>query len=334
MNFVPAGILPSFRLTLIPASGLKGRRAMQAGGFDAHAVKTIVVGGAAREQERPIEHGFVGGSLRISKVEIDDPISYTQYSARHLLHATLAGRARRADRAGDRLFRDLSGAVSVTPGGRERSGRIGSSEILGLEIGFAPWFVEDACEQRLRAAWRCVFDSQDAKAFAIAGHVAGAARRRDTLACDTFLLALARHVGRDYARALQRPDDGWIHPAALARVIDRLRADPANPARLSDLAREAGLGVSAFLRAFRGSTGKTPATFAMELRVEHAAGLLRTTDLSIGEIAGASGFASASHLIRVFRGRHGHTPARWRREDAPGLDPHTEMSPDPRKHAR
>jgi transcriptional regulator GlxA family with amidase domain len=82
------------------------------------------------------------------------------------------------------------------------------------------------------------------------------------------------------------------------------------------MARSAGLGVSAFVRAFRGSTGVTPAAFALKLRLDHAAQMLRSTDLGAREIAALSGFASAAHLVRTFRVHRGITPGRWRREAA------------------
>lgn len=92
----------------------------------------------------------------------------------------------------------------------------------------------------------------------------------DRLTLDTLQLPLARHIGRTYGNADRRRDDGRLHPAALARVIEQLLADPIRSVPLPEMARCAGLGVSAFVRAFRGSVGCTPAAFALKLRLNNA----------------------------------------------------------------
>lgn len=266
------------------------------------------------------ERAFAGGALRIAQVRIAEPIAYSQYSERHLLHVTLSGRtAHSAGRIGRGDWiraPDRRGSISFTPGGRERDGAAGAGEILGLEIELDPEFVAEACEQRLGADWAHAFNAADAKAFAIAELAAagGAPGQGDRLTLDMLQLALARHVGRSYGGADRRRDDGWLHPAALSRVIERLAAAPAGSVALDEMARIAGLGVSAFVRAFRGSTGTTPAAFARRLRVDRAAELLRTTDLGLGDIAASTGFASAAHLVRTFRGHRGITPGRLRRQ--------------------
>jgi AraC family transcriptional regulator len=132
------------------------------------------------------------------------------------------------------------------------------------------------------------------------------------LKVELLLLALGRRVGRTFGGARRPRDDGWLHPAALARIVEMLRSDPASPPRLAEMAREAGLGVSAFVRAFRGSTGSTPAAFARRLRLQQAAEILRSSRRSISETAAMQGFASASHLIQAFHSEHGVTPGRWR----------------------
>jgi transcriptional regulator GlxA family with amidase domain len=190
---------------------------------------------------------------------------------------------------------------------------VGPSRILGAQIAFDPAWSEEAAGQRLAGAWRTVFDARDDRAFAAAGLAAKAARAVDDLACETLLVALARHLGWAYAGAERRTGDAWLHPAALARVVERLRASRGRDLSLSDLAREAGLGVSAFSRAFRGATGRTPMAFALDLRLDHAERLLAHPDLDLGRISAETGFASASHLVRSFRLRRGETPGHRRR---------------------
>lgn len=281
---------------------------------------TIVRNGRALELAPSTARVFSGGALHISHVHIDDQIDYSQYADRHLLHVTLSGRTSRSSGRvgrGDWIKApDRPGSISFTPGGKERHGLVGRGRILGLQFQFDDQFVQDACEQRLHSDWRDAFNSDDAKAFAIAEMVAAGVARgsHDRLTRDMLLLALARHVGRAYGKADRRRDDGWLHPAALARVIEQLRADPVRSVPLHEMARSAGLGVSAFVRAFRGSVGCTPAAFALKLRLDNASDILRSTDSSLSEVAALSGFASAAHLVRTFRAHRGITPGRLRRE--------------------
>ena len=284
------------------------------------APTAIIRSGRAQALAPSITSIFSGGALHISRVRIDDEIDYAQYSDRHLLHVTLGGRTSRSvGRVGRSEWikaPDRRGSISFTPSGKERQGLAGPGQILGLQLEFDEQFVQDACEQRLRSDWGDAFNSVDPKIFAVAEIAAtGVAQgTSDRLTLDMLQLVLARHIGRIYGKADRRRDDGWLHPAALARVIEQILADPARSVPLSEMARCAGLGVSAFVRAFRGSVGCTPAAFALKLRLDNAADILRSTDSSLSDVATLSGFASAAHLVRTFRVRRGITPGRLRRE--------------------
>jgi AraC-like DNA-binding protein len=302
------------------------------------ALTTTVRSGRALELAPSTASIFSGGALHITHVRIEEEIDYSQYSNRHLLHVTLSGRTSRSvGRVGRGEWikvPDRRGSISFTPGGRERHGLAGRGQILGLQLEFDEQFVQDACEQRLRGNWGEVFNSSDAKIFAIAEMAAmGLAQGTcDRLTLDMLQLALARHIGRTYGKADRRSDDGWLHPAALARVIEQLLADPTRSVSLPEMARSAGLGVSAFVRAFRGSVGSTPAAFALKLRLDHASDILRSTHFSLSEVAALSGFASAAHLVRTFRAHRSITPGRLRREaDRDGFDG---ISQNPREYRR
>lgn len=266
-------------------------------------VTTIVFSGGASERTPPTVQEFRGGALCISDVVIDDHVSYAQHSLGHLLHVPLAA-----------AISGRGAALRFTPADREHRGRTGRGAITGLQLGFEPWFVEEACEQPFRAGRFATSDRNDAKSAIAAKTVAalGMLPAHDRILFDTMLLALARQLGRSYGNVERRRDDGWLHPRALSRVIDRLRSHEGPSIRLHDLAAEAGLGSSAFIRAFRGSVGLTPAAFAQRMRLGDAADLLRSTELPIAEIAARCGFCSPSHLASAFRARHGITPGQWR----------------------
>jgi AraC family transcriptional regulator len=83
--------------------------------------------------------------------------------------------------------------------------------------------------------------------------------------------------------------------------------------RLDELACEAGLSTSHFIRSFRQSTGKTPYQFLLEWRVQRAQTLLRNRHASLTEVAKSSGFANQHHMARIFRSVTGTTPSAYRR---------------------
>ncbi|MEV6781714.1 AraC family transcriptional regulator [Streptomyces sp. NPDC051098] len=85
------------------------------------------------------------------------------------------------------------------------------------------------------------------------------------------------------------------------------------PLPVSALASAASLSVSQFSRQFRTSTGKSPHQFLLQLRLDHARRLLRSTQQPIAEVALRCGFSHQEHLTRVMRAKLGTTPAAFRR---------------------
>lgn len=102
-------------------------------------------------------------------------------------------------------------------------------------------------------------------------------------------------------------------PAWLARARDRLRDDCANPPRIDDLARLAGVHPVAFARTFRRRYGRSPGEYLRECRLERAAALLRDRKRPLMDIATLAGFSDQSHLSRAFRQHVGCTPSDYRR---------------------
>jgi AraC family transcriptional regulator len=86
-----------------------------------------------------------------------------------------------------------------------------------------------------------------------------------------------------------------------------------DPLPVSDLAAATGLSTSQFSRQFRTSTGKSPHQFLLQLRLDHARRMLRTTVLPIPDVAVRCGFSHQEHLTRVMRAKLGTTPAAVRR---------------------
>src|SRR5262249_53287575 len=101
------------------------------------------------------------------------------------------------------------------------------------------------------------------------------------------------------------------------RVEELLSANLDGNISIADLARECGLPISEFRRAFKHSAGTLPHEWLLLRRVDKAKDLLCRSRLSLGEVAFASGFANKRHFARVFTRLAGASPQAWR--DSHGL---------------
>jgi AraC-like DNA-binding protein len=99
----------------------------------------------------------------------------------------------------------------------------------------------------------------------------------------------------------------------IQRAIQRILSDFHEDLTLADLLRESHMSKATFERQFKGHTAKTFTRFLAEVRIDAARRQLIETELSIGEIALASGFANLSHFNHQFRLIHGETPSAFRR---------------------
>ncbi|MEV4572480.1 AraC family transcriptional regulator [Nonomuraea jabiensis] len=109
----------------------------------------------------------------------------------------------------------------------------------------------------------------------------------------------------------QTPESA-VHPA-VAAVIARLEAAPADPWRLDDLARSVSLDPAYLGRLFRQYVGLTPLGFLARLRAERAATLLAHSTLPTARVGAAVGWDDPTYFARRFRALVGLTPTEYRR---------------------
>ncbi len=89
---------------------------------------------------------------------------------------------------------------------------------------------------------------------------------------------------------------------------------------LDELVRVAGLSRAQFFRAFRTSTGQTPARRMLQLRMQHVATLLEQGQTT-NDVAVLLGYSNRSHFAAAFRKHNGANPSEWRRfRKAVGVD--------------
>ncbi|MTD58918.1 GlxA family transcriptional regulator [Amycolatopsis pithecellobii] len=88
------------------------------------------------------------------------------------------------------------------------------------------------------------------------------------------------------------------------------------PLTLAQLARHAHMSVRTFTRRFRAEVGQSPSQWIIAQRVNLVRRLLESTDLSVAEIARASGFGTPLVLRKHLRAVAGLTPGAYRNAHA------------------
>lgn len=143
-------------------------------------------------------------------------------------------------------------------------------------------------------------------------------------------------VGRSHGGALaQELAQHLLHPAAcgsahsplgrsnpklaasgqrIAAAIRIMRDNVSSPIPLECLAARVGLSRRQFERQFKEQTGVSPHRYYVRIRVATAHRLLQQTDLSVSQIAVASGFDCLEHFSRMYKSRFGCAPSRDRRQ--------------------
>ena len=215
---------------------------------------------------------------------------YTHGNQTLLDRLRLTKRAQLIGRRTDELF----------PGGlgdryRAQDERVlsGGAEIVGqLELHLYPNRAPGWCLTH-KLAWREPVSGGD-----------GRRSRRDAI---VGLVGLSRDLANPGLSHATPPATG----ARVARVVDRLQRDYAEPLQIGELAREAGLSVAQLERHVTQLYRVTPRQLLARARLDAALAQLAGDD-SIAAIAHACGYTDHSAFTRQFRRSTGLSPRDWR----------------------
>jgi transcriptional regulator GlxA family with amidase domain len=121
-------------------------------------------------------------------------------------------------------------------------------------------------------------------------------------------------IRRPFAEHAYAENSTHLHHDELiieAQAIIRQRYD--RPLSFSTLVKELGLSSRSFNRRFKQAVGTTPQNYLLDYRVNRARELLRTSNLSIAEIAERSGFSDHSYFSGRFKQQMGLSPLAYRK---------------------
>jgi AraC-like DNA-binding protein len=100
----------------------------------------------------------------------------------------------------------------------------------------------------------------------------------------------------------------------LGEVLSRIQERPGQRLSLAQAAGLTGTSVSSFRREFKRTTGQGFEAYIQGLRIDQARRMLRGGNLPVAGIAQACGFKSVSYFSRLFKGKSGASPDRYRRQ--------------------
>ena len=105
-----------------------------------------------------------------------------------------------------------------------------------------------------------------------------------------------------------------IEDTDVAQAVRLIREQACGQLRVAQVADSVGLSRRVFEKRFRHALNRSPKNEMLRVRMERAKMLLVASDMSIAQVAKASGFASVEYFSRAFRRWIGMAPRTYRRQ--------------------
>lgn len=102
-------------------------------------------------------------------------------------------------------------------------------------------------------------------------------------------------------------------PLLVRSVAEYVKNNLDQPLALDEIARAVFISPSYLSRRFKQLTGQPLTAFIRDIRLQTAAELLKTPDISVTEVAQISGFNSSAYFSNCFRAWSGVSPQQYRR---------------------
>lgn len=117
------------------------------------------------------------------------------------------------------------------------------------------------------------------------------------------------------ANEMNKNPGSAVIPVEIENLIQYLKEHYRDEFVMERYAKEHFLSSSSLLRAFRKYTGNTPYQFLIDIRLNQAMNLLKTTDCAIGEISEMIGYDNPLYFSRLFSKHTGVSPREYRKEN-------------------
>lgn len=95
---------------------------------------------------------------------------------------------------------------------------------------------------------------------------------------------------------------------AIEKIMQQIKEDPGREYSISELSSIGGINQHKLKSAFKTIYQQTAFSLLRQVRMDHAAQLLKSDRLSVIEVANEVGYSNASHFARAFKERHSLLP--------------------------
>ncbi|HJW93742.1 MAG TPA: AraC family transcriptional regulator [Thermoanaerobaculia bacterium] len=205
---------------------------------------------------------------------------------------------------GSRDLRCRASSVTFSPAGEEHRNHFDGAPVHCLTVD-----IPQPLLARLDGApLRDPFEERGGNLSIIAQRLADEMHTSDDvspLAIEGLVLAMVANAAR------VRTDEARLTPM-IKRAREIVEARFVEPLSLADIAHAVGRHPVHVASAFRRAYGETVGDCVRRLRIDYVRRELARSELPLADIALSAGFASQSHLTRVFHRATGTTPAAYR----------------------
>lgn len=127
----------------------------------------------------------------------------------------------------------------------------------------------------------------------------------------SHLYAIAYYLVHEIPADEAKSNDRSVYDR-LKVILEYLQENYAEEITVEQAAQMCGFSSSHFMKLFRDLTGSSFTQYVKNLRLDTAAGMLRTTGKRVNEIAEAVGFRNLPYFTRAFGGRFHMSPVQYR----------------------
>lgn len=136
-----------------------------------------------------------------------------------------------------------------------------------------------------------------------------------SIGIKTHVFQLYESVDKLTRKVKQEKDQSIAIPSSLsitAKIEEIIRQNINKPITCEEIAKQVFLNSEYLSRMFRKKTGKKLSNYIIELKMEEAKKLLKTTDKSISSISIELGYGNFSYFSKCFRKTYGISPQEYR----------------------
>jgi AraC family transcriptional regulator len=258
----------------------------------------------------PVENG-----VSVLRARFESAAYFSATSGQHLIFFQMSPRLRMECRIAGRTLRhevDV-GSLAICPAGMDCSAETDSSiDVLLIAIAPEKLALAAAEDSALDARLNERMSGYDGELFGAARLLASESSNGYPNGPRRWNDATHRLVSQAVSGHSSIPDAparGRLSREVLQTIRDYIFDHLAEPIEVGDLADLAGRSAFHFSRVFARSVGMTPHRYVVHLRLQAALRHIRDGQMSMAEIAAATGFSDQSHLSRWIRRVHGVAPS-------------------------